>query len=129
MATSKNKKIFMKANVHEITYSICSHKVHDRELLIDRRANGGIAGPDLRMIAKLDRRVDVCGIDNHQMTNLPIITAGGMARSQRGEVVIILHQYAHVPQGKTIHSCIQLESFSNRVDNKSIRLLKGTQSI
>ena len=81
------------------------------------------------MITKTDREVDVSGIDNHQMTNLPIVTAGGVVSSQRGEVLVILHQYAYVPQGKTIHSSIQLESFKNKVDDRSTKVAGGTQSI
>ena len=97
--------------------------------LIDRGANGGLAGSDVRIISKSDREVDVSGIDGHEMTNLPIVTAGGVVLTQRGEAIVILNQFAHVPHGKSILSCIQLESFGNRVDDRSIKLHMGTQSI
>ena len=49
---------------------------------MDRGANGGIAGDDVRIIEKSDRTVDVRGIDNHQITNIPIVTAGGVIKTQ-----------------------------------------------
>jgi len=62
----------------------------------------------------MDRVVDVTGIDNHQMGNLPIVTTGGVSKSQRGEILVILHQYALIPNGKAIHSSLQLEAFKNK---------------
>jgi len=50
--------------------------------LVDRVANGDIASSYVRVIAKMDRVVGVTGIDNHQMVNLPIVTAGGVIKSQ-----------------------------------------------
>jgi len=38
---------------------------------IDRDVNGGIAGGDVCIIEKSDQTVDVRGIDNHQITNIP----------------------------------------------------------
>ena len=63
--------------------------------LVDRGANGGIAGEDVRIIFKTMRSsVDIQGIDNHQVTNIPIVTStGGVVQSQRGDVIAILHQY------------------------------------
>ena len=67
--------------------------------LVDRGANGGIAGDDVRVILKTLRNVDIQGIDNHQIQNIPIVTAGGVVKSQRGPVIAILHQYAYVGRG------------------------------
>ena len=113
-----------------VPYRVSHNSAHpSRGALIDRGANGGLAGPDVRVISRTDRTVDVSGIDNHQMTHLPIVTAGGVASSQRGEVLVIFNQYAHVPSGRTIHSSTQLESFGLTVDEKSLHLGQGTQSI
>jgi len=77
--------------------------------LVDRGANGGIAGDDVRIIEKSDWTVDVRGIDNHQIVDIPIVTAGGVVKTQHGPAIVILHQYAYTGQGKTIHSSAQLE--------------------
>jgi hypothetical protein len=61
-------------------------------LLVDRGANGGVAGEDhVRVIFKTMRSIDIQGIDNHQVTNKPIVTTGGVVKSQRGNVIAILH--------------------------------------
>lgn len=83
----------------------------------------------MRLINTTDRRVDISGIDNHQMTGLKIVTAGAVIPTQRGDSIGIFHQYAYVPQGKTIHSCIQLESFGITVDDRSKVLQSGQQRI
>ena len=59
------------------------------------------------------------------MNNLPIVTVGGVTTTQRGQVIVILNQFAHVPNGKTIISSIQMEAFGNQVDEKSIKLKAG----
>ena len=41
---------------------------------MDRGANGGIAGIDVKVIATSDRSVDIQGIDNHQLTDVKIGT-------------------------------------------------------
>ena len=71
----------------------------------------------MRVLHKTGRQVDVQGIDNHQITNIPIVTAAGVVNTQRGEVILIMHQYAYIPNGKTIHSAGQLEHHGIRVDD------------
>jgi len=128
---SKKPNLHVETSVHEMTYKVSNHRgyVDDHSSLIDRGANGGLAGSNMRIIATTDRRVDISGIDNHQMTNLKIVTAGGVVPTQRGEVLGIFHQYASVPQGRTIHSSVQLESFGIKVDDRSKVLSAGTQTI
>ena len=90
--------------------------------LVDRGANGGIAGSDVRIIEKLHRNVDVQGIDNHKMENIPIVTAGGVTKTQRGEVILILNQYAYIGKGTLIHSSPQIEAYNNKVDDRAIKV-------
>jgi hypothetical protein len=89
--------------------------------LVDRGANGGIAGNDCRIISYSDRTVDVTGIANHQLTSIKIGTVGAYARSQRGPVILIMNQYAIFQEFRTIHSSVQLEHFRNTVDDRSIK--------
>ena len=81
------------------------------------------------VISKTNREVDVSGIDGHELNNLDIVPVGGIVKSQRGEVIAIMHQYIHVPNGVTIYSCIQLKSFKNHEDDKSICLQQGQQAL
>jgi hypothetical protein len=78
------------ANQH-IQYWASSHRQVRTGALVDRGANGGIAGDDVWIINRTGRQVDVQGIDNHQIVDIPIVTAGAIVKSQRGEVIIVLH--------------------------------------
>ena len=72
--------------------------------LEDRGANGASAGNNVRFIATCpDRTVDTRGIDNHEITAMPLITSGGVASTISGEVIVIMHQYVHHGKNKTIH--------------------------
>ena len=102
--------------------------LQSRHSLIDCGANGGIAGDNVRIIATTGRRVNISGLDQHELQDLPIVTAGGVVPTQQGDVVVILHQYASLPGGQTIHSSPQLEHFQIKVDDKAIAI-GGTQSI
>jgi hypothetical protein len=112
---------------HDIQYSASQASRRKKSSLIDRGANGGIAGIDTRVLERHPHRtVDIRGIDNHEITSIPIVTAGAVARSQRGDVILIMHQYAYHPQqGRSIHSSCQLESFANDVNDKSIHIPGG----
>jgi hypothetical protein len=111
---------------HDIQYNVSQASRRKQDSLIDRGANGGIATIDTRVIERHPHRmVDIRGINNHDIT-IPIVSAGAVARSQWGDVIIIMHQYAcHPQQGRSIHSSCQLESFANNVNNKSVRTPGG----
>ena len=117
-----------KYSINNIVYSVSKRSIINsrKGTLIDRGANGGLAGDNVRVLHKTGRKVDVQGIDNHQITNIPIVTAAGVVNTQRGEVILIMHQYAHIPNGKTIHSAGQLEHHGITVDDRS-RINGGKQ--
>ena len=96
-----------------------SHSCTKRSTLVDRGANGGICGNDVRIINKTGWMVDAQGIDNHQVVDVPIVTGGAVAYTQRGPVILILNQYAYIGNGKTIHSCGQMEMYGHDVNDKS----------
>jgi hypothetical protein len=77
--------------------------------LIDRGANGGVAGTDVCVILKTGRVVDITGIDNHQCTSIDIGTVGGVINTQKGPIVGIMRQYALLNKGSAIHSPCQFE--------------------
>jgi hypothetical protein len=107
---------------------LSSHRQVRTGALIDCSANGGIAGDDVPIINCTGQQIDVQGIDNHQTVDIPIVTAWAVVKSQHGEVIIIMHQYAYTGKGKTIHSSGQLECYKQEVDDKSIKV-GGKQGI
>jgi hypothetical protein len=114
------------ANSHGILYNVSQASRKKKSSLIDRSANGGIAGIDTRVIERHPHRTDdIRGSDNHEITSIPIVTAGAVTRSQRGDVILIMHQYAYHPQ----QAFCQSESFANDVNDKSINVPGGLQHI
>jgi hypothetical protein len=96
---------------------------------IDCGVNRGIAGDNVRTLSTTQRFVTVEGIDKHQLANIPISTTGCVVCYQHGTVIAILHQYAYVGLGCSIHSSRQLEWFKNNVNDKSTKVRGGLQFI
>ena len=116
-------------NMAEQEYHISNYQSNAyKGSLIDRGANGGVAGDDVRIISKTDRCVDITGIDNHKISRIPIVTVGGVVKTHKGFVIVICPEYAGLCTGKTIHSSGQLEAFKNTVDERS-RKIGGQQLI
>jgi hypothetical protein len=124
-------KCLRQVQSHELHCSVSQASRKKKSSLIDRGANGGIAGVDTRVIERHPHRaVDVRGVDDHEITYVPIVTAGAIARSQRGEVIFMMNQHAcHPQQGRSIDSSCQLEAFNNDVNDKSIHIPGGLQRI
>jgi hypothetical protein len=87
--------------------------------LVDRGANGCIAGRDTRIIRKTTQTVDLSGIDNHTVRNLDIVQAGGVTRTQHGDAIVVINQAAYMPDGKTILSSPQIEHFKCTVNDRA----------
>jgi hypothetical protein len=90
--------------------------------LIGRGANGGVAGTDVHIIFKTGRTVNIRGIDRHQCTNIDIGTVGQVIQTQKGPIIVIMHQHALLNKGSTIHSPCQFEWYKNDVNDKSINI-------
>ncbi|MGL4351678.1 MAG: hypothetical protein ACRCT2_14160, partial [Plesiomonas shigelloides] len=95
-------------NTCVVTYAVSKHQQSEfGDSLVDRGANGGLAGTDMRVIStSAHRSVHVEGIDNHQVRDVPIVTAGGVMSTTKGDVIGIFHQYAHINKGASIHSSV-----------------------
>ena len=117
------RKDTAQVNAAECTHSVALKNVDNEKggALIDRGANGGIAGGDTKVIARTDRKVHVEGIDKHQITDLPVATCAGVVDTQKGPVVLTMNQCAHVLNSKTTHSSAQMEAHGITVDDRAIR--------
>ena len=91
-----------------------------RGSLIDRGANGGIIGADAVVIHVHQRRVDVTGIDNHELNSLKIVDASAKIMTNRGWAIAVMRQYAYHGIRTTIHSAPQIEAYKNYVNDKSM---------
>jgi hypothetical protein len=116
------------AKLHDVMYQVSNHKKTVLPLaLIDRGANGGVAGSDTWLIDKSLWSVHIQGIDDHMIKDVPIGPVGAVVNTQRGEVIAIMHQYAYTGKGGTIHSSSQLKWCGNNVNNASITIDGGRQ--
>jgi hypothetical protein len=126
---SKNSK----RSVHMtcIEYKVSYHKEHHgiSPSFIDRGANGGVAGSDVRVIFKTNRTVDIRGIDNRRCTNIDIGTVGGVIQTHKGPVIGIFHQYVLLHKGSSIHSLCQFEWYRNDANDESALVPGGLQRI
>ena len=105
-----------------VVYRVSNHDSKPRSAsLIDRGANGGLAGNDVKVISTSSRKVDVAGLDNHTVNGLSIVTAAGLVQTNKGPMIMIMHQYAYMKDHKTIHCCVQLEHYKNKVYDKSVK--------
>jgi hypothetical protein len=116
------------AKLNDVMYQVSNHKKTMLPLaLIDRGANGGVAGSDTRLIDKSLRSVHIQGIDDHMIKDVPVGTVSAVVNTQRGEVIAIMHQYAYTGKGSTIHSSGQLKWCGNNVNDHSIKIDGGRQ--
>ena len=120
---------------HETPRQIQSHQryvfaeVHrTNHQLIDRGANGGLAGADMRVIHTTPRKINIVGIGDHELTGLDVVTTATLLDSQKGPIIGVFHEYAQLGKGKSIHAAGQLEWFNCKVDNRS-QHVGGAQSI
>ena len=104
------------------------HANHTNQQLVDCGANGGLAGSDMRVIHKTHRKINIQGIDNHEVTGLDVVTAATLLNTSQGKVIGIFNEYAYLGKGSSIHSSGQLEWFKTNVDEKSVKV-GGTQLI
>ena len=104
------------------------HANHTNQQLVDRGANGGLAGSDMHVIHKTHRKINNQGIDNHEVTGLDVVTAATLLNTSQGKVIGIFNEYAYLGKGSSIHSSGQLEWLQTNVDEKSVKV-GGTQLI
>ena len=96
--------------------------------MVDHGANGGLAGSDMCVLHKTQRKINIQGIDNHEVTGLDVVTAATLLNTSQGKVIGIFNEYAYLGKGSSIHSSGQLEWFKTTVDEKSVKV-GGTQLI
>jgi hypothetical protein len=86
---SKNSK----RSIHTayIEYQVSYDKEHHgiSPSLVDRGANGGVTGNDIRIIFKTNQTVDIKGIDIHRCTNINIGTVGGVSRLIKDPLLVL----------------------------------------
>ena len=66
------------------------HANHTNQQLVDRGANGGLAGSDMHVPHKTHREINIQGIDNHEVTGLDVVTAATLLNTSQGKIICII---------------------------------------
>ena len=82
----------------------------------------------MRVIHTTPRKINIVGIDDHELTGLDVVTAAAFLDTQKGPIIGVFHEYAHLGKGRSIHAAGQMEWFNCQVDDRS-KLVGGAQSI
>jgi len=129
---SYNNRNCYSSNTVEITYNVSNSNLDDssnRGALLDRGCNGCFAGSDLRPIGKSHRTVNVTGLANKELHDVPIGTAAGTCTDVHGEeVIVIFHETALYNKGSSMLSCAQIEHNGWTVDDRSA-VVGGSQHL
>ena len=73
-----NERTYQAINT-TVTYFLSKHDRTHAQSLVNRGANGEVAGEDIRVICKYpDRKICIRGINNHEIIDVPSIAAGGV---------------------------------------------------
>ena len=113
---------------HHFTYHVAQASQAKHSSLVDRGANGGLAGSDVRILSRSSRKCTVTGIDSHELQGLDVVQCAALVQTNHGIVNLIMNEYAWYGKGHTIHSSGQIEWFKNSVDDRSVQVV-GKQRI
>ena len=114
---------------HHFTYHVAPASQAKHGSLVDRGANGGLAGSDVRILSRSSRKCTVTGIDSHELQGLDVVQCAALEEANHGKVNLIMNEYACCGTGHTIHSSGQIEWFKNSVDDRSVQVGGGKQRI
>ena len=81
--------------------------------LVDRGANSGLAGSDVRVLRTSPRKCTVTGIDNHEIPGLNPVQCAALVDTNHGIVNLIMSEYAYYGRGPNTHSSGQIESYKH----------------
>ena len=76
----------------------------------------------MRVLHKSHRKINIQGIDNHEVTGLDVVTAATLLNTSQGKVIGIFNEYAYLGKGSSIHSSGQLRWFKTNVDETSLKV-------
>ena len=113
---------------HHFTYheAQASHAKHGS--LVERGANGGLAGSDVRILSRSSIKCTVTRIDRHELQGLDVVQCAALVETNHGIVNLIMNEYVCYGKGHTIHSSGQIEWSKISVDDRSFQV-GGKQSI
>ena len=99
------------------------HSLHHeyQGTLVNSGAKGGMAGFDTRILAMVPHAfVDITGVGGKVLQRLKIVQGASLILTiNEGLIILIMSQYAHKPDSKSIHSKSQIEHFGEVVHDSA----------
>ena len=77
-------------NTH-ITYHVAQANQAEHGSLVDRGANGGLAGSDVRVLSTSSRKCTVADIDNHEIPGFDLVECAALVQTNLGMVNLIMN--------------------------------------
>ena len=96
---------------HHFTCHIAQASQTKHGSLVDRGANGGLAGSDVRILSRSSRKCAVTGIDSNELQGLDVVQCAALVQTNHGIVNLIMNEYACYSKEHTIHSSGQIDLF------------------
>ena len=59
--------------------------------LLTGERNEGLAGADMRVVHTTPRKINIVGIDDHELTGLNVVTAAALLDTQKGPIIGVFH--------------------------------------
>ena len=84
---------------HHFTYHIAQTSKSKQGSLVDRGANGGLAGSDVRILSRSSRTCTVTGIDSHELQGHDVVQCAAVVETNHGIVNLIMNEYACYGKG------------------------------
>ena len=79
-------------SVHtHLFYNVAQEKQAQHHSLVDRGANGGLAGSSVRILSKSSSKCTVTGIDQHQINGLDIVQCAALVNTNHGYFNLIMN--------------------------------------
>jgi hypothetical protein len=103
--------------------------------LVDSGCNGGLAGEDVLILdCHSFGKVDIVGVGENLIPGIPLCTATGLIQTTSGPIIGIMHNYAALGKGGSIHSPVQMKDFGIIIDDtprtqKRFDGEQGTQTV
>ena len=88
------------------TYHVAQANRAKHGSLVDRGANGGFTGSDVRVLSTSPRKYTVTGIDNHEIPGLDLVQCAALVHTNHGMSNLIMNEYAYYGRGHSIHSSV-----------------------
>ena len=111
-------------HINHVSYRITTqdHQAVYPGALKDSGANGGMAGFDTWLLGTVPHaHVDLTDVGGDILQRLPLVQCASVADTiDEGPIILILSQYAHKPDAKTIHSKSQVEHFGGIVYDSAL---------